>query len=103
MNAQDGHTYETSTRNVDGYLGFVEAGDYLSPVRSSSLFIEVVLIISIFQGFNPPSHPEYLYGNHCAISVPPLAAVSYSTSVSKISTTKGAKHKQITKASTHPS
>jgi hypothetical protein len=28
-NVQDG---ETSTGNVDEYLGFVEAGDYLSPV-----------------------------------------------------------------------
>ena len=108
MNAQDGQTYETSTGNIDGYLGFVEAGGYLSPVRFSSLFIKVVLIISIFQAFNSPSmplpsHPEYLYGNHCTIPVPPLAAVSCSTPVSKISTTNGAKHKQNTKASTHSS
>ena len=84
MNAQDGQTYETSPGNVDERLGFVEAGDYLSPVRASSTFIEVVLIISIIQAFTPPSsHPEYLYGNHCAIPVPPLAAVSCSTSVSE--------------------
>jgi len=107
VNVQDGQIHGTSTGNIDEY----GAGVYVSPVRSSSLCFEMVLII--FQALNPPiippplmrlpAHPELLYGNHFINPAPlVLPAVSYLSLVSKINATdmQGTKHLKASTRST---